>query len=82
MNCIHCHGRMRRSKAPFHADGKGHHLMFDTVPAWVCDQCGEAYFEKRAVDLMQSAIKGLDQQDRRLAAVPEATCGCQSPSAV
>ena len=34
-------------KAPFHADRNGYHLVFDTVPAWVCDQFGEAYFEER-----------------------------------
>ena len=70
MNCIHCHGQMKLSKAPFHVDHKGHHLVFDTVPAWVCDQCGEAYFEERKVSAIQSAIqsaiKGLDQQAQRL----------------
>jgi len=68
MNCIHCHGQMKRSNAPFHVDRKGYHLMFDTVPAWVCDQCGEAYFEEREVTAIQSAIKGLDQQARQLVA--------------
>ena len=63
MNCIHCHGQMKRSKAPFHADRNGYHLVFDTVPAWVCDQCGEAYFEEREVGAIQSAIKRLDQQN-------------------
>ena len=42
--------------------------MFDTVPAWVCAQCGEAYFEKREVDVIQSAITGLDQQAQLLVA--------------
>ena len=68
MNCIYCRGRMRRSKAPFHIDGNGYHLVFDTVPAWVCNQCGEAYFEEREVDAMQSAIEGLDRQARQFAA--------------
>ena len=40
--------------------------MFDTVPAWVCEQCGETYFEEREVTAIQSAIKGLDQQARQL----------------
>ena len=61
MNCIHCHGQMKRSSAPFHVDRKGYHLVFDTVPAWVCEQCGEAYFEEREGTAIQSAIKGLDQ---------------------
>ena len=43
-------------KCAFHVDRKGYHLMFDTVPAWVCEQCGEAYFEEREVTAIQSAI--------------------------
>ena len=66
MNCIHCQGRMQRAKAPFHVDRTGYHMRFETVPAWVCGQCGEAYFEEREVDAMQNAIKGLDHQARRL----------------
>lgn len=63
---IHCHGQMKCSKTPFHVDRNGYHLVLDTVPAWVCHQCGEAYFEKREVDAIQSVIKGLDQQARQL----------------
>ena len=66
MNCTHCHGQMKRSKALFHVDRNGYHLVFDTVPAWVCEQCGEAYFEEREVDAIQNAIKGLDQQAQQL----------------
>ncbi len=66
MNCIHCQGQMKRGSAPFHVDRNGYHLVFDTVPAWVCEQCGEAYFEEREVNAIQTAIRGLDQQARRL----------------
>ena len=66
MNCIHCPGQMKRSKSPFHIDRNGYHLVFGTVPAWVCDQCGEAYFEECEVGAIQSAIKGLDQQAQLL----------------
>ena len=59
---------MKRSNAPFHIDRKGYHLVFDTVPAWVCEQCSEAYFEEREVKAMQTAIQGLDQQARQLSA--------------
>ena len=68
MNCIHCQGRMQCSKAPFHVDRNGYHLRFDAVPAWVCGQCGEAYFEAREVDAVQSAVKELDRQARQFAA--------------
>lgn len=62
MNCIHCRGEMQRSKAPFHVDRNGYHLVLDTVPAWVCDQCGKAYFEEREVNAIQAAINGLDKR--------------------
>ena len=68
MNCIHCQGQMKRAHAPFHVDRNGYHLMLDAVPAWVCDQCGEAYFEEREVVAIQDVIQGLDQQTQQLTA--------------
>ncbi|MDE3001182.1 MAG: YgiT-type zinc finger protein [Gemmatimonadota bacterium] len=62
MNCIHCRGKMQRSITPFHVDRNGYHLVLDTVPAWVCDQCGEAYFEEREVTAIQAAITGLEKR--------------------
>ena len=68
MDCVHCHGQMKQSSAPFHIDRNGYHLLFDTVPAWVCEQCGEAYFEEREINAMQRAIQGLDDEARQLVA--------------
>ena len=68
MNCIHCHGQMKCSQAPFHIDRSGYHLVLDAVSAWVCGQCGEAYFEEREVAAIQSTVKQLigkyDRQNR------------------
>jgi YgiT-type zinc finger domain-containing protein len=50
MKCIYCQGEMRRGSAPFHVDPKGYQLLLDAVPAWVCSQCGEPYFEEPEVD--------------------------------
>ena len=73
MKCIHCRGEMTSATAPFHVDRHGHHLPFDHVPAWVCGQCGEAYFESREVEAIQDAIEALDRQARRLAAAAPGT---------
>lgn len=67
MTCIHCKGKMRRGKAPFHIDRKGYHLLLDAVPAWVCTQCAEPYFEEAEVDTIQQAIRSLDKQAEKLA---------------
>ncbi len=40
--------------------------MLDNVPAWVCGQCGEAYFEEKAVDAVQDLIKLIDQKAEEL----------------
>ena len=67
MNCIYCRGGCSVRKRPFLSIGTANHLLFDTVPAWVCSQCGEAYFEEREVATVQSAIRGLDRQARQFA---------------
>ena len=66
MNRIYCHGKMRRSAAPFHVDRAGYYLSFDTIPAWVCEQCGEAYFDEHEVNAIQSAVNSLDERTRKL----------------
>lgn len=68
MKCIHCGGEMSRSVAPFHVDRNSYHLLLDSVPAWVCSQCGEAYFDESEVESIQQAIHAIDRQATRLSA--------------
>ena len=67
MRCIHCQARLKKGTAPFHVDRNGYHLLFDEVPAWVCEQCGESYFEDSEVTSIQDAIRSLDEQASKLA---------------
>ena len=60
---------MVRGTAPFHIDGKDYHLLFDRIPAWVCRQCGEVYFEEAEVDSIQAVIRAVDEQAEK-SAVP------------
>lgn len=66
MKCIHCRGTMERKAAPFQVDREGYHLTLQGVPAWVCSQCGEAYFEDRQVDQIQAVIRAVDETARQL----------------
>ena len=66
MKCIYCQGEMERSTAPFHIDRKGYHLMLDAIPAWVCTQCGEAYFGEAEVEAIQQIIRAVDERTERL----------------
>ena len=66
MKCIDCHGGMKKGTTPFHVDRKGCHLMLDAVPAWVCEQCGEAYFEEKEVDAIQDLVTSVEQKAQAL----------------
>jgi YgiT-type zinc finger domain-containing protein len=68
MKCMHCLCEMEKTTAPFHIDRKGVHLSLDDIPAWVCKQCGEPYFEEREVDTIQAMIRALEKETRNLAA--------------
>jgi hypothetical protein len=39
------------------------------VPAWVCEQCGEPWFEEREVNTIQRLLTQLDEQATSLASV-------------
>ena len=67
MNCIHCKGNMEKGTAPFQVDRKGYHLLFDAIPAWVCTQCGESYFDEAEVDAIQKVLQKLDKEAEKLA---------------
>ena len=58
---------MTRGTAPFHVDRRDVHLSLDHVPAWVCPQCGEAYFEEAEVEAIQAILRTVDEQAERLA---------------
>jgi YgiT-type zinc finger domain-containing protein len=57
---------MKRATAPFSLDRNGYHVAWDAIPAWVCTQCGEPFFESREVDLIQKALKELDRESAAL----------------
>lgn len=67
MKCIHCQSTMKRATAPLHIDRNRCHLTLDDVPAWVCEQCGEAYFEEKEVEAIQGLIRSVENKARALA---------------
>ena len=67
MKCMYCQGKMARGTAPFHIDRKDVHVSLDSVPAWVCTQCGEVYFEEAEVNAVQDIIRAVDEQTGKLA---------------
>lgn len=66
MKCLNCKGAMKRQTAPFDAHRDGYHVFWEAVPAWVCSQCGEAYFEAAEVGAIQKALAALDHESSAL----------------
>ena len=62
MQCMHCKGEMKRGKAPFSVDRNGYHVHWDALPAWVCGQCGEPYFEPAEVARIPRALAAPDRE--------------------
>jgi YgiT-type zinc finger domain-containing protein len=63
---MHCQGNMKKETAPFHIDRKGYHLTLDAVPAWVCQQCGEVYFDEPEVDSIQEIIQAVEDRTKKM----------------
>ena len=61
-NALDCKRRMERKTALFSLDRKGYHVSWDAIPAWVCTQCGEPYFEAREVELIQGALSAMERE--------------------
>ena len=53
MECFHCKGSMIKSYAPFSTDRNSYHISWESIPAWVCTQCGEAFFEENEINYIQ-----------------------------
>ena len=68
MECLYCKGVMIRSKASFSADRNGYHITWESIPAWVCTQCGEPFFEEEEVQHIQAALQQVDEQTREMIA--------------
>ena len=66
MECLYCKGAMKQGSAPFSADRNGYHISWESIPAWVCTQCGEPLFEAKEVEHIQNALKKVDDETKFL----------------
>ena len=62
MECMYCKGKMVKTTTPFSIDRNGYHIHWQALLAWVCTQCGQAYFEKEEVDRIQNVLRAIDDE--------------------
>ena len=69
MECHLCKGKMKKGDTSYVLNRKGYHLVLDKVPAYICEQCGEPYFEVQEVNLIQDMIREIDRKSEELQAM-------------
>lgn len=60
MKCLYCGGEMKKSISSYTVDRKGYHLFIKEIPAYVCTQCGEKYFDEDEVEAIQKLIQKIE----------------------
>jgi YgiT-type zinc finger domain-containing protein len=66
MECLHCRGNLRPSRATYTANRRGYQLLLDNIPGWMCQQCGEPVFEEKVVEAIQHMLMTLDEAMERV----------------
>jgi len=51
---------MERSMSTYTVDRKGYHLFIKEIPAYICTQCGEKYFDEEEVEAIQKLIQKVE----------------------
>ena len=57
--CSECRGRVRRKKISQEFEKEGIKVRLSGIKAWVCEQCGEVYFEPGGADRIVQAVNSL-----------------------
>lgn len=57
---------MENAAVSYTVDRKGFHLFIEKVPAYVCSQCGERYFEEKDVEAIQNMIDTLEEKLKKV----------------
>jgi YgiT-type zinc finger domain-containing protein len=54
--CAVCGGKLRQRLTTYTQEYDSRLVVVENVPAWVCDQCGETYFDPEVVEQVQALI--------------------------
>lgn len=58
-SCSECKGRVRRKKISQEFEKEGVKVKLSGFKAWVCEQCGEIYFEPGGAEKVAQAVNCL-----------------------
>jgi len=61
MNCIMCKGNLEKGLINYPVDARSQFLLIKDVPALICDQCGEYFFD----DEIYAKIEGVVESAKK-----------------
>lgn len=61
MNCFMCKGDLEEKKVNYVVDLESTIIIIKSVPAKVCTQCGEQYFEDETAENIEKIVNQLKQ---------------------
>ncbi len=69
MPCSFCDGELEERLVQYEYRWEGNIFVFEDVPALVCRQCGEKYFDAKVVKAMERAVLA-QMEPKRILQVP------------
>ena len=69
-DCYFCGGLVEEKTVNYMRKWKGKYILIENVPAGVCNQCGEKYFEAKVAEKMDDLMEQQDKKINRKISVP------------
>lgn len=69
-HCSFCKGKLHKVKTEFLAHAAGEVIVIKDVPAYVCDQCGEAYYTAEISRKIDGVIQSAHQKNLCMRPLP------------
>jgi YgiT-type zinc finger domain-containing protein len=82
MKCHTCGGNLQPGMTVDTLNRRTYHLIVHDVPAYVCDQCGEASLTGEVMKMFDETIAALDLLTEKLAAFAQARDAARVPETV
>jgi YgiT-type zinc finger domain-containing protein len=61
MKCLYCQAPLERGMTEVRVNRNGYQVAWQSVPAWVCTRCDQAYFEPQEVEMVRRAVSAMSR---------------------
>ncbi len=65
-DCYFCGGLVEEKTISYMRKWKGKYILIENVPAGVCNQCGEKYFEAKVAEKMDNLMLKKEKAKRKI----------------